>query len=464
MPQLVRFVLLAALTLVPVVAQTAPDRGLLLISIDGMRPDYVSAADQHGLKTPNLRQLFADGAHAQGVRGVLPTVTYPSHTTIVTGVWPAKHGIPENTTFDPLGRSLSGWYWYSEDIHVPTLWEAAAKAGYVVGSVSWPVTVGARGISWLVPEYWRAATEEDLKLMRVISTPGLMKELEPQVGPYITDLNNAIPGDWARTHYAEAIIRRKHTRVMTVHLAALDHIEHASGPFSAESNAALEEIDRMVGTLVDAMRRETRNAAICIVSDHGFAAIDHQLNIGVPFVKAGFITLSEDKTPGVKDWTASPWDAGGLAFVVLKDPRDQAVRAGVEKLLRDLAADQANGISRILDRSEIAAMGGAASAEFAVDMTPGFSIGAALDGPVVQEIKSSGTHGYAPRHPEMLAAFLISGPGIRKDFDLGEIDMRSIAPTLASWLGASLTTGDLPGLSIVGTRPRAARPAQHVSR
>jgi predicted AlkP superfamily pyrophosphatase or phosphodiesterase len=109
-------------------------------------------------------------------------------------------------------------------------------------------------------------------------------------------------------------------------------------------------------------------------------------------------------------------------------------------------------------------MGGAASAEFAVDMTPGFSIGAALDGPVVQEIKSSGTHGYAPRHPEMLAAFLISGPGIRKDFDLGEIDMRSIAPTLASWLGATLTTGDLPGLNIAGTRPPAARPPLHAGR
>jgi predicted AlkP superfamily pyrophosphatase or phosphodiesterase len=446
MSQLIRFSLLAALTLVPVVAQTARDRGLLLISIDGMRPDYVSAADRHGLKIPNLRQIFADGSHAQGVRGVLPTVTYPSHTTIVTGVWPVKHGIPANTTFDPLGSNQSGWFWYSEDIHVPTLWEAAAKAGYVVGSVSWPVTVGARGISWLVPEYWRAGTAEDNKLMSMISTTGLIKELEPRVGPYITDLNNAIPGDWARTHYAEAIIRLKHTRVMTVHLAALDHIEHASGPFSAESNAALEEIDRMVGTLVEAMRRETRNAAICIVSDHGFAATDHQLNIGVPFVKAGFMTLAEGKTPSVKAWTASPWDAGGIAFIVLKDPLDQAVRSGVEKLLRGLAADPANGISRVLDRGEIAAMGGIASADFAVDMKPGFSIGAALDGPVAQEIKPGGTHGYAPTHPEMLASFLIAGPGIRKNFDLGEIDMRSIAPTLASWLGATLSTGDLPGL------------------
>jgi predicted AlkP superfamily pyrophosphatase or phosphodiesterase len=114
-----RVALLAVLlSLSALAAQTAPDRALLVISIDGMRPDYVSAADRHGLKIPNLRRISATGAHARGVRGVLPTVTYPSHTTMMTGVRPAKHGIYENTTFDPLGRNLSGWYWYSEAIQV----------------------------------------------------------------------------------------------------------------------------------------------------------------------------------------------------------------------------------------------------------------------------------------------------------------------------------------------------------
>jgi predicted AlkP superfamily pyrophosphatase or phosphodiesterase len=444
----IRIALLAVLPVFALLAQTVPDRALLVISIDGMRPDYVSAADSHGLKIPNLRRIMETGAHARGARGVLPTVTYPSHTTLMTGVWPAKHGISANTTFDPLGKNYGGWYWYSEDLRVPTLWDAAAKAGYVVGSVSWPVTVGAREISWLIPEYWRASTPEDLKLVRALSTPGLIDELQPQAGRYDGDANSGVAGDWSRTHYAEAIIRRKHTRLMTVHLAALDHLEHGFGPFSAEANSTLEEIDRMVGTLDRAMRDETRNSAICIVSDHGFAAIDHQFNIRVPFVRAGFITLSEGRAPVVKDWTASPWDAGGLALIMLKDARDQKVRGAVEALLRELAADPANGISRILDRGEIAAMGGTAEAEFAVDMKPGYSLGGALEGPVVLEIKPGGTHGYAPSHPEMLASFLISGPGIRRNFDLGEIDMRGIAPTLAAWLGASLTTGDLPALNI----------------
>src|SRR4029077_17837069 len=64
-------------------------RAVAVISIDGMHPDYVLKAGEHGLRIPNLRRYLRDGVHASSVRGVLPTVTSPSHTTMMTGVWPA---------------------------------------------------------------------------------------------------------------------------------------------------------------------------------------------------------------------------------------------------------------------------------------------------------------------------------------------------------------------------------------
>ena len=146
-----RTLLLTALLAVPALA--AP---VLMISIDGLRPDYVTQADQHGLKIPHLRKFVTEGAYADGVIGVVPTITYPTHTTLVTGVWPAEHGILGNATFDPLLENFSGWYWYANDIRVPTLWEAADKARIVTASLNWPVTVGAKGVRYLVPEYWRA--------------------------------------------------------------------------------------------------------------------------------------------------------------------------------------------------------------------------------------------------------------------------------------------------------------------
>ena len=82
-------------------AQNKASHVLVLISVDGMRPDYVTAADAHGAKVPNLRRFIKEGTYADGVVGIVPTVTYPSHTTLVTGVWPSKHGIWANTTFDP---------------------------------------------------------------------------------------------------------------------------------------------------------------------------------------------------------------------------------------------------------------------------------------------------------------------------------------------------------------------------
>ena len=432
--------------------QTPSRRPTIVLSIDGLRPEYILDADKYGLKIPTLRQLMRHGAHASGVRGVLPTVTYPSHTTMLTGVWPVKHGISSNNTFDPFAKNKGGWYWYSEDIRVPTLWEAAARAGYTVGSVSWPVSVGAKGIRYLIPEYWRAMTPDDLKLLRALSTPGLMADLAKTAGAYTTDLDDAIPGDWDRTRYAVAMISEKRVNFLTFHFAAFDHLEHAAGPFSPVALAALEEIDKMVAALVEAIHSGNPNAVVCIVSDHGFAKVDHIFNLTQAFIKAGLITLKEQKNTleasGVTDWKAEPWPDGGSAAVVLKNPNDASVQSEVKQLLDRLAADPANGIAKILNRSDIAALGGSPQASFWVDMRPGYAIGGALNGPQVESVSVRGTHGYSPVHSELRAFVLIAGAGIREGADVGDIDMRSIAPTLAKVLNVPFPSAELKALAV----------------
>ena len=124
------FLLLASTSALGTPAGSAVRQGpfVLLISVDGLKPEAVTLAAEHGLKVPNLRALMADGTYANTVRGVLPTVTYPSHSTLLTGASPAAHGIYDNTTFDPFNRNDRGWYWYAEDLKEPTLWDAAAAA------------------------------------------------------------------------------------------------------------------------------------------------------------------------------------------------------------------------------------------------------------------------------------------------------------------------------------------------
>jgi predicted AlkP superfamily pyrophosphatase or phosphodiesterase len=421
-------------------AQNKQEPLLVLISVDGLRPDYVTAADVHGAKVPSLKRFMKEGTYADGVVGVVPTVTYPSHTTMVTGVWPAKHGIWANTTFDPLQKNYQGWYWYAEDIRVPTLWDAEAKAGRTTASVQWPVTVGAN-ITWNIPEIWRAGTPEDAKLIRAVSTPGLLDEASADIGPYRGGIDTSADGDEVRGNYAIWILEKKHPGLLTLHLTALDHIEHETGPFSAESVAILERLDAVIGKVREAAERVAPGRSfVAVVSDHGFAKYEQQLSLFPAFREANLFTTNEKGS--IADWKAIPWETGGSAAIVLKDPQDQATLDQVRGLLARLAADPANGIDRVLDAEELHKRGGYPDASFFVNLKPGWRTGASLTGPVVTNVKPGGTHGELPDVPELRASFFIVGPGVPIGKDLGLIDMRDVAPTLAKEAGLSLPTAE----------------------
>jgi len=413
---------------------------LVMISVDGMRPDYITEADARGTKVPNLGRFPKEGTYAEGVLGVVPTVTYPSHTTLVTGVWPAKHGILANTTFDPLQQNQMGWYWYMEDIRVPTLWDAAARAGRTTASLQWPVTVGAH-ITWNIPEFWRAGTPDDAKLLRAVSTGGLLLEAQAELGEYRGGIDTSPQADESRGRFTEWILERKHPGLLTLHLSSLDHVEHESGPFSPESIAVLESIDATIGKIrATAERLAPGRAYVAVVSDHGFVRTESQLNLFPLFRDAKLITVNEKGK--ITDWKAIPWPTGGSAAIVLKDPSDATALSEVRELLRKVASDPANGIDRILEAEELHKRGGYPPASFFVGLQPGWRTGSTPDGPVLSKIKVGGTHGALPDLPDLRAAFFLVGPGVPRGRSLGVIDMRDVAPTLAHEVGLSLPSAD----------------------
>jgi predicted AlkP superfamily pyrophosphatase or phosphodiesterase len=413
---------------------------LLVISVDGLRPDYITAADAHGSRIPNLRRFLKEGTYAEGVQGVVPTVTYPSHTTLVTVVWPAKHGIFANGTFDPLQKNQQGWYWYAEDIRVPTLWDAAAQAGRTTASIQWPVTVGAH-ITWNIPEFWRASTSDDAKLLRAVSTPGLLAEARAELGEYHGGIDTSAEGDEIRGRYAQWILEKKHPALLTLHLTALDHVEHETGPFSPEAIAILEQLDTVIGNLREkAERLAPGRVFIAVVSDHGFAKTDMQLNLFPVFKEAKLFTV--DEKGKVEDWKAMPWVTGGSAAIVLKDLKDSATLARVRELLAKLASDPANGIDRVLEANELHERGGYPTASFFISLKPGWRTGSTLEGPVFSKVKPGGTHGELPDLPDLRASFFLVGPGVPAGRSLGLIDMRDVAPTLAHLVGLSLPSAD----------------------
>lgn len=422
----------AALALGASAAHASP---VLMISLDGLRPADATQAPARGIKVPHLQALMKEGAYAQGVTGVLPTLTYPSHTTLVTGVSPARHGISNNLTFDPQAKNQQGWYWYASDVRVPTLWQAAHAAGLKTANVHWPVTVGAPGIDENLPQIWRTGTADDAKLLAALATPGLLPRLEAALGPYEQGIDETVEGDAVRVKFAQAILAGR-PAFTTVYLAGIDHEEHRSGPGSPAAVATIEKTDALVGELVAAARKAMPDVTIVVVSDHGFLPVSTDINIFAPFIEAGLITLGKDGK--VASWQAEPWVAGGTATVVMANPDDAAVKARVAALVQKLAADPRYHIAAVFDRAETLRRGGPREAVFEIAMQPGFETGHDPAAPLAAASTYKGMHGYLPDEPAMRSTLIVAGPSLRHRGDLGVVDMRAIAPSVARVLGAAL--------------------------
>jgi predicted AlkP superfamily pyrophosphatase or phosphodiesterase len=191
------------------------------------------------------------------------------------------------------------------------------------------------------------------------------------------------------------------------------------------------------------------DAVVAVVSDHGFARTDHRVNLMVPFVKAGLIRAGKPASPAeAKEWKVYLFSGGGSGAVVLHDPADKATEVAVRKLLHELASDPANGIAAVLEKPEIDKLGGFPNATFAVDLQLGYQFGYASEGELITPAPATGSHGYLPSHPEMRASFFLRGKGIAAGRDLGIIDMRQIAPTLAEILGVTLRDAKQPSLHV----------------
>ena len=175
---------------------------------------------------------------------------------------------------------------------------------------------------------------------------------------------------------------------------------------------------------------------VVVVSDHGFATLDQQLNPNAVFKQEGLLEVNERGT--ITRWDAYLQSAGGSGFVFLRDPEDAALRARVEKILRGLAADPANGIATVWDANDLRARGAHPLASFALGMKVGFYTGAGHD--VLRTTPTNaGGHGFDPARPEVRSSLIMAGPHVPSAGSLGIVRMTQIAPTIAAWFDVALS-------------------------
>jgi predicted AlkP superfamily pyrophosphatase or phosphodiesterase len=414
--------------------QPRRDAHVIMISIDGLVPDYYTESARLGLRVPNLSKMKLDGAYADGVEGVFPTVTYPSHTSLITGSRPAIHGIYQNRIFEaPTDPQTEEWYWFSKDLKSETLWSMAKKAGLSTANVGWPVTAGA-DIDYSVPEIKDPkedpAAEKSRARVLQYSTPGLL----PKAASAIASSDNSTDG--RRTAISEYIINEYKPNLMLIHLLALDGAHHTYGPRSPEALKTTEQMDEYVGRIIEATRKAGifDQTTFFLVSDHGFASVDKKFEPNVALVKAKLITLDASGKPS--DWKAAAWPAGGSCAIVLRDPNDKETAAKVAELFNQLAAKDGGPVRRVLTQAEIKRLGSIPTAYLMLDAASGFAFDEKMTGPEIHDSKNyRGTHGHLPSRAELRSALIIYGAGARTGARMPLARMIDIGPTAAAILG-----------------------------
>jgi predicted AlkP superfamily pyrophosphatase or phosphodiesterase len=418
----------------------AQEKHVVLISIDGLRPEFYM---DPAWGMVNIRQGMAKGAYAQGVRGSFPTVTYPSHTTIVSGVLPAKHGIYYNTPVEPLG--ITGkWFWYYKDIKVPTLWTAVKDAGLITAGVSWPVTVGAP-INYNLPEYVilpqnKGEKKDEIKALYNESNPkSLFDEVQEnaigKLGEYGAVLND-YTNDQNKARMAAYILRKYKPAFLAIHIGLTDHYQHEQGREGDKVRSAVVGVDVAVKTIIDAVEMAgfDKNTTFIITGDHGFVDIHSQFNPNVMLAQAG---LYDDKNK--ESWKAYFQASGGSAFLHLRDPKDKATLEKVNKALAALP-DGIKKLFHVVDKSQLTIAQGDPNAALALAAYQGISFGATAAGELLTAAKG-GTHGYMPTDfKEIETGFVAFGRGIKPGVVLPLIGQEDIAPLIANLLNLNLKT------------------------
>ncbi len=237
---------------------------VILISADGMRYDYMQK-----YKTKNLLSLAKEGVWAKrGMVPSYPSITFPNHYSIVTGLYPSHHGIVDNIFYDPqrdetyrIGSdNIRDGSWYGGT----PLWSLAGEQGMVAASLFW---VGSESVGGnLTPTYYYNYHEK-----------------------FTGDQKVNIIKNWLK------LPAEKRPHFITLYFSEVDTAGHKFGPDASETRQAVQYVDETVGKLVRELSQLDLPISYVFVSDHGMVAVTPDKYIPMPVIdKDRFVVINSN--------------------------------------------------------------------------------------------------------------------------------------------------------------------------
>jgi predicted AlkP superfamily pyrophosphatase or phosphodiesterase len=298
---------------------------LIILSIDGFPGYYANPDSEFWKQLKHLPLLAKKSTFSYQIQSSYPTLTYPAHTTMLTGVSPSQSGIYFNNPLDPMKKIGGDWYFFDEDIRVKTLMDFAYDNKLQTGNIYWPVTVGAK-ITYNLPQFWRFKNEYDKKLHAAITTRGLYKYIYKKINNHVGEFT----GDEEKINAGIELWNLKHPDILLIYTTDLDTVHHEKGVGTPEAFEKLEKIDSLVGRLISKTNLYSRkDLGLLIVSDHGFKKVESLCYPNRILIDEGIID------PVTMKWNLVFKGLGGSAVLLENKDKDSILKGktiNIEKL------------------------------------------------------------------------------------------------------------------------------------
>ncbi|MDQ3487275.1 MAG: ectonucleotide pyrophosphatase/phosphodiesterase [Acidobacteriota bacterium] len=387
---------------------------LILVSLDGFKAEYLDR-----FELPNLRRLAGRGARAKAMVPVFPTLTFPNHYSLVTGLDPQRHGIVNNRFFDPARkdtyvytepRTVTDGSWYGGE----PIWVTAESQGMVAACYFWPGSEAA--IKGIRPTTFNA---------------------------YTSGITNEARVKTVLAWLDEPIERRPH--MITLYFSELDETSHDHPVDSPEVIKAAQSLDGAIGQLADGIDRlQIRDQVyIVVTSDHGMVNTSAPRTVRLESILDP--TDASSITAGFSGPVASIHISGGIERArAIRDRINARVARGTAYLRQDLPErfkyrdnPRSGDIVVVMDEGWTMSASRAA-ARSAADPAPSAiqppAPAATTATPVRAPGEQRGAHGWDNAFPSMRALFLVAGPGVREGVLIEEVRKVDVYPLLAELL------------------------------